>query len=61
MLKIKVNGAKTFFTSNQSLGCGSFSGTAYLPFWIVNGKINFYLLVIRIIHQNHLQIIYHQS
>ena len=41
LLKIKVNGAKTFFTSNQSLGCGSFSGTAYSPFWVVNGKINF--------------------
>ena len=41
LLKIKVNGEKTFFTSYQSLGCGSFSGTAYLPFWIVNGKINF--------------------
>jgi hypothetical protein len=41
LLKIKVNGAKTFFTSYQSLGCGSFSGTGYSPFWVVNGKINF--------------------
>ena len=41
LLKIKVNGAKTFFTSYQSLGCGSFSGTAYSPFWVINGKIIF--------------------
>jgi len=41
LLKIKVNGAKTFFTSYQNLACGSFRGDEESPFWIVNGNIKF--------------------
>jgi len=41
LLKIKINGAKTFYTSYESVGCKSGSGTENSPFWVVNGKINF--------------------
>lgn len=44
LLKIKVNGAKTYFTSYQNLACGSFRGDEESPFWVVNGNIKFLII-----------------
>ena len=43
LLKIKVNGTKTFYLQDsESLICTSQRGDGNFPFWVIDGKINFF-------------------
>jgi hypothetical protein len=44
LLKIKVNGIKTFTTSYENSACSIWRGSVESPFWVINGKIIYFTI-----------------